>query len=203
MAILRSDGDSSDEQAGYLAEFDFLREGLRQDQRERHIFLGFALAASGTVLGLLVRRGSPLSPGEALFLIETAAGITVIAEILTVRATYGVANAGAYLRKFVEPHVTGLNFQSRHAHAHSRLHFKISSSAGLAAAYGMLTAAFVVAWLTVPTIPPAGTLRTVIVFVSALVGVWLAVRIWWASKKSPTRFERLWTAVEEAETRPS
>jgi len=80
---------------------------------------------------------------------------------------------------------------------------RISSSAGLAWAYGMLTAAFVAAWFTVSTTPPPGTWRSVVVFVSALVGVWLAVRIWWASKKSPTRFERLWTAVEEAETRPS
>jgi len=36
-----------------LAEFEFLREGMRQDQRERLAFLGFALAASSTVLGLL------------------------------------------------------------------------------------------------------------------------------------------------------
>jgi hypothetical protein len=33
-----SDGDAL--MAGYLAEFDFIREGMRQDQRERQGFLG-------------------------------------------------------------------------------------------------------------------------------------------------------------------
>jgi len=43
-----------DLEAGYLAEFDFVRERMRQDQRERQGFLGFTLAAAGLVLGLLM-----------------------------------------------------------------------------------------------------------------------------------------------------
>src|SRR4051794_14623153 len=102
----RSDGVSTtptlDE---YLAEFEFIREGMRQDQRERLAFLGFALAAGGAVLGLLVRPDKTPSSGAALFLIGIVAAITIVAEILTIRATIGVASGGAYLREFIEPHV--------------------------------------------------------------------------------------------------
>lgn len=82
-----SDTPSKEHLAAYLAEFEFIREGLRQDQRERQVFLGFALTAGGIVLGLLVRPGSNPSAGQALFLIGIVGAITVVAEILTSRSS--------------------------------------------------------------------------------------------------------------------
>lgn len=83
--------------AGYLAEFDFIREGMRQDQRERHGFLAFALAGSGLILGLLM-RSSARTAEQTCFLVGLAAIVTIVAQILTIRASQGVASAGAYLR---------------------------------------------------------------------------------------------------------
>jgi hypothetical protein len=87
-------GNKSEEgrAAGYLAEFDFIREGMRQDQRERQGFLGFALAASGLVLGLLMRSTPSRSATEACFLVGLAAVVILVAERLTIRASQGVAS---------------------------------------------------------------------------------------------------------------
>jgi hypothetical protein len=111
-----------------LAEFEFIREGLRQDQRERQVFLGLALAASGTVLGLLVRPGTVPSAHQALVLVVIAAAVTIVAEVLTMRATLGVASAGVYLRIFVEPYVDGLAFQSRNRGFLDNMDSRISAS---------------------------------------------------------------------------
>jgi hypothetical protein len=43
--------DDDDAIRGYLAEFDFIREGMRQDQRERQGFLGFASAQGPLLTG--------------------------------------------------------------------------------------------------------------------------------------------------------
>jgi hypothetical protein len=96
---------------------------MRQDQRERLAFLGFALAASSAVLGLLARDPEHLpSSSQAFVLIGIALSIAIVAEVLTVRATTGVASAGHYLRKFVEPNTSGrLQFQTRNRQFLERL----------------------------------------------------------------------------------
>src|SRR5688572_7414672 len=86
---------------------------MRGDQRERHGFLGFTLAASGLVLGLLMNSDAHRSPWQACFLVGLVAVVTLAAEQLTIRASQGVATAGAYLRLFVEPNVEGLAYQRR------------------------------------------------------------------------------------------
>lgn len=53
----------------YLAEYEFVREGVRQDQRERLAFLGFALAAGGLILGLLMRSPQGRSATQVWFLL--------------------------------------------------------------------------------------------------------------------------------------
>lgn len=129
---------------GYAMEYDFIREGMRQDQRERHGFLGFTLAAHGLILGLLMRSTPARTAMDAWFLLSLAAVVTIAAELLTIRASQGVATAGAYLRVFVEPHVGGLGYQRR-----SRdfaLRGRISSSLAFGWAYLLVTIGFVVAW---------------------------------------------------------
>ena len=143
-------GDADDVESGYLAEFDFIREGMRQDQRERHGFLGFALAASGVVLGLLIRSDPALSASRTCFLIGLAALAVLIAERLTIRASQGVASAGAYLRLFVEPRVAGLRYQRRNEAYVRHVRGTVSASLGFGYAYLGLTAAFVAAWWASP-----------------------------------------------------
>jgi hypothetical protein len=133
---------------GYLEEFRFLHEGMRQDQRERHQFLGFALAASGLVLGLVMRADPPLKPLHVFYLVGLVALVTFVAELLTLRSSQGVATAGTYLRFFVEPHVQGLAYQGRNRVFPGR--GRVSSSRSLAYAYVGLTFAFVVAWAIAP-----------------------------------------------------
>jgi hypothetical protein len=59
---------SNDPIAGYLTEHDFIGEHIRHSQRGRHGFLAFSLAATGLLLGLLMRSTPPRSPTEAYFL---------------------------------------------------------------------------------------------------------------------------------------
>src|ERR1700685_239704 len=158
---------------GLLAEFDFIREGLRQDQRERQVFLGFALAASGTVLGLLVRPSSAPSAGQALVLMLIAIVVTIIAEVLTVRATLGVASGGVYLRLFIEPCVSGLNFQTRNRLFLERMDSRISASWGFAVAYLALTAAMLLAWFTIH-LSSRRDWRSVVVLVGIAVSIGFA-----------------------------
>jgi hypothetical protein len=122
--------ESNKRVAGYLAEFDFIREGMRQDQRERQGFLGFALAASGLVLGLLMRSTPARSATQACFLVGLAAVVTLVAERLTIRASQGVASAGCYLRVFVEPHTDGLEYQGRNQAFVRKMKGSVSASRG-------------------------------------------------------------------------
>jgi len=147
---MSQDSPVDDQIAGYLKEFDFIREGMRQDQRERQGFLGFALAASGLILGLLMRSPPTRSPTEVCFLVGLAAIVTIVAEKLTIRASLGVASAGIYLRLFVEPHVQGLDFQRRHALYVSSAKGSVSASRGFGIAYAVLSVAFVLAWFAAP-----------------------------------------------------
>jgi hypothetical protein len=137
-----------DPDPGYLAEYDFIREGMRQDQRERQGFLGFTLAASGLVLGLLMDSGQQRSPGEACFLVGLVALVALVAEQLTIRASQGVATAGSYLRVFIEPYVGGLEYQGRNLRFEMK--GRVSSSRGFAYAYSAVTIAFVSAWFAAP-----------------------------------------------------
>lgn len=97
----------------YLAEYEFVREGVRQDQRERLAFLGFALAACGLILGLLMRSPHGRSATQVWFLVGLAALVALVAERLTIRASNGVLSGGTYIRFFIEPNVRGLRYQGR------------------------------------------------------------------------------------------
>jgi hypothetical protein len=184
---------------GLLAEFDFIREGLRQDQRERQVFLGFALAASGAVLGLLVRPGRVPSPNQALVFVLIAGAVTIVAEVLTIRATLGVASAGVYLRIFVEPYVDGLAFQSRNRRFLHNMDSRISASWGFAVAYLMLSFAIALAWFSVHLSSPRGVWESGVVVLAVLVSMSLTATLWWTSRYGWRRVERAWKAVADAE----
>jgi hypothetical protein len=184
---------------GLLAEFEFMREGLRQDQRERQVFLGFALAASGTLLGLLVRPATFPSANQALIFVVIAAAVTIVAEVLTMRATLGVASAGVYLRIFVEPYVDGLAFQGRNRRFLENMDSRISASWGFAIAYLMLTFALALTWFSAHLSSPRGVWQSAIVLLAAVVSLGFTVTLWWTSRYGWHRVERAWEAVAAAE----
>jgi hypothetical protein len=191
--------DEVEAQVGYLAEFDFIREGMRQDQRERQAFLGFSLAASGVILGLLMRASPARTPTQACFLVGLAAIVTIVAEELTIRASQGVASAGAYLRVFVEPHVTGLLYQGRNARYLAKAHGRTSASRGFGIAYGALSAAFVLAWFAAPVNGGRELWQTSVVSLLGLYGALRAGGLIRASYCGWPRVNEAWRAVAAEE----
>jgi hypothetical protein len=190
---------STDSVVGYLAEYDFIREGMRQDQRERQGFLGFALAASGLILGLLMRSSPPRSPTEACFLVGLTAGVTLVAERLTIRASQGVASGGAYMHLFIEPHVEGLAFQRRNRRFLHTLRGSTSASRGFAFAYFGLTIAFVLAWLAAPVHGGREAWQTGVVGLLATVSLLQAARLLWTSLRGWGKVDDAWQEIYEAE----
>lgn len=194
-----------------LAEFEFVREGMRQDQRERLVFLGFVLAASSAILGLLARDAKHLpSSSQAFVLIGIALSITIVAEILTIRATIGVASAGHYLRMFVEPNAPGLAFQTRNPQFFDQLRegsknklqgllmrASVSGSWGLAVAYGMLTAGLVGAWFTLDLSTSRGFWHSAVVAVAACVSAGLTWGLWWMASHGAGHVGDAWSAVKD------
>lgn len=201
-----------------LAEFEFLREGMRQDQRERLVFLGFALAASSTVLGLIAHNSAhPLSSSQAFVLVVIALSIAVVAEVLTIRATTGVASAGHYLREFIEPNTSGgLQFQTRNRQFLDRLQegnpgerrpkrlvrfvmrASVSGSWGLAVAYVILTAGLLAAWFIADISGSRWGWRGGTVVFGASVSFGMTWLLWWTAKHGAQHVGDAWRAVNQA-----
>ena len=139
-----------DSTAGYLAEYTFLTNGIRQNQRQRTGFFAFSLASNGVVLGILMRSTPPRTTTETTFLIALAAGVTLIAERMTISTTQAIDSATTYLRLFVEPHVEGLAFERRYRLFAQKIGAKASGAHGVTFAYFGLTAAFILAWPAAP-----------------------------------------------------
>jgi hypothetical protein len=163
--------------AGYLAEYAFITQGIRINQRERHGFLAFSLAASGLILGILMRSRPPLVATEVCFLVGLAAGMTLIAERMTIRASHAVALAAAYLRYFIEPHVEGLSFQGRFTSPLRQGWGVASASHSFAMAYAGLTAAFVLAWLAAPVEDGRQWWQTVLIGILSMVSIFQIQRL--------------------------
>jgi hypothetical protein len=193
--------DNDDAIRGYLAEFDFIREGMRQDQRERQGFLGFALAASGLILGLLMRSSPARTPAQACFLVGLAAVVTIVAEELTIRASQGVASAGAYLRLFVEPEVPGLEYQGRNVRYLRAARGATSASRGFGIAYTALSVAFVSAWFVAPVQGHGGrqAWQTLLILGLGAWSLFRAARLVYASYARWPNVDKAWEAIAAAE----
>ncbi|HEU4720312.1 MAG TPA: hypothetical protein VFS59_03035 [Gemmatimonadaceae bacterium] len=142
---------AANSEAALLAEYGFLCEAIRQSQRERVGFLGFALAASGLILGLLMKAAPARTPAQACFLVALAAMVTIVAERLTIRASNGVASSATYVRLFLEPALPGLRYQQRHDAYKRQPERSVGAARGFGIAYVALTAAFAAAWVAAPT----------------------------------------------------
>jgi hypothetical protein len=202
-----------DSQTALLAEFDFIREGMRQDQRERLAFLGFVLAATTAVLGLLVRDSKHLPSSEQAFvLIGIALLVALVGELLTIRATVGVANAGHYIRLFIEQKVPELRFQTRNSQFVSELRegqdnrgwrglmrASVSASSGLAIAYAVLTAGLLVVWFTLSLSTTRGFWRSAVVVSLACISGALIRQLWWTAHQGAKYVGEAWEAVSAGE----
>jgi hypothetical protein len=181
--------------AAYLAEYEFIREGMRQDQRERHGFLGFALAASGLILGLIMRSEPQRTASQVCFLVCLAAIVILVAERLTIRASQGVASGGAYMRLAIEPNVPGLEFQARNREFIAKVGGVVSASQGFALAYLTLTAAFVAAWVVAPVTGDRTFWHSAVIGVLALVSAKQSLRLLRSSSIEWSNVNEAWEAV--------
>lgn len=193
-----------------LAEFAFITDGMRQDQRERLAVLGFALAASSAVLGLLVRQTTkPPSSTQGFILLGIAVAITLVAELMTIRATIGVASGGHYLRLFIESEVPELRFQTRRPHflaalgaqtakrlPRSLLRSSVHAASGFAIAYGVLTVGLEIAWFSVDLSTTRGLWQSILLVGAGCVNVGLAAQLWWWAANSGAHYlRRAWENV--------
>jgi hypothetical protein len=187
----------TDPAPGYALEFEFIHEGMRQDQRERHGFLGFTLAANGLILGLLMRSTPARTTKEACFLLALAAVVTIVAELLTIRASQGVATAGAYLRVFIEPHVDGLGYQRRNEDFDMK--GRVSSSRGFGSAYLLVSVGAGFAWFEAPVTGGRTFWETAIIVGLSTTSVLLAGWLLWASVRGWGKVDDAWTKVDDSE----
>jgi hypothetical protein len=208
----RSPGDQEEGNSrpteALLAEFAFITDGIRQDQRERLAILGFTLAANSAILGLLAHQATNrLSASQALILLGIALAIIFVADVMTIRATIGVASAGHYLRLFVEPKVPGLYFQTRHPRFLEALRWQgrfvpgtfirssVHTASGLAVAYGVLAAGLVGTWFSVDVSTHHESWQDAIVIVAGCVNFTLAAGLWWTAHKGARRIGQAWEDV--------
>jgi len=194
-----------------LAEFAFITGGMRQDQRERLAVLGFALAASSAVLGLLVRQTKPPSSAQGFILIGIALAITLVAELMTIRATIGVASGGHYLRLFIESEIPELRFQTRRPRflaalgaqttkrlPRSLIRSSVHAASAFAIAYGVLTVGLLIAWFSVDLSTARGLWKTILLVGGGCVNIGLAAQLWWWAANSGARYlKRAWEEVAE------
>jgi hypothetical protein len=191
----------SDSVAGYLAEHYQLGEYIRHTRRERDGYLAFSLAGSGLVLGLLMRSRPPRSCTEACFLVGLAAGVALVAERMTIRATRGLGNVIPYLRIFVEPEIEGLGFNGRYASFRRDVRHQASTAGGLSFAYLGLTAAFLLAWFAAPVEDGRQWWQTAVVGALTVASLVQIANLRWLTMFGAKGADERWAAIQEQERR--
>lgn len=187
-------------QEGRLAELAFLQEGLRQNQRERQVFLGFAITATATLLGLLLHGHPDPSRSESFILVALTGLIIVVAEFLTIRSTIGVRSGAAYIRLFIEPHIPGTGYETRLATFAKKSPRLTGAALGLGVAYAALASAPPYAWFEIAQHRTATLTAIVLLIAVAALALALDLVFGWlsASDKATTTWEAI-AAAEGAE----
>jgi len=100
-----------------IEEYKSLRQEIMSRQNARLLILGFTIAAIGTILGLTLQEEISLGLNYYAFALITFAIVIVIAAlILTIHHTQQIEVIAAYIRKFIEPKVIGLDWETNWIH---------------------------------------------------------------------------------------
>lgn len=106
-----SDSTEADNLQSAMADLEFVRDGLRTDQRDRAVYIGFAVAATIGFGSMLLRTDFDRSSQPAVVCASLAV-IILTTLALTIRATWDAMRAGAYIRVLIEPRFPGLRHAS-------------------------------------------------------------------------------------------
>jgi hypothetical protein len=141
----------NDDQGHLIEEYKLLREEIMRRQYARLVVLGFTVAGIGTVIGLTLGNNSVAVQGlnyYALALISFALAMLTAALLLTIHHTQQIDIISAYIRKYIEPKVSGIQWESRWTRYRESMHsnpkacgLPLGTSKPLAFYYGFLTAA--------------------------------------------------------------
>ncbi len=105
-----------------LEEYKTLREEIMRTTRDRQIVLGFTITGVGTILGLILKHPQQTRDSMTglqglnwyvLALTSFALLMLIAALLLTKRHTQSIDRISAYIRKFIESNVEGLNWETR------------------------------------------------------------------------------------------
>ena len=103
--------------APLLEEYNSLRAEIMKRQDARLYIAGFTMAAIGTILGLTLREGYSPIGHDSNYYIAALVSFALIALnaalILTIQYTQQIDIISAYIRKFIEPKITGMGWETR------------------------------------------------------------------------------------------
>lgn len=101
---------------GLIEEYKSLREEIARRQDARLLVLGFTVTGIGTMIGLTLNDGSVVVQGlnyYAFALISFALVMLIVSLLLTIQHTQQIAVISTYIRRFIEPNINGIRWESR------------------------------------------------------------------------------------------
>lgn len=131
-----------------IEEYKSLRQEIMSRQNARLLILGFTVTVIGTILGLTLREEISFRQNfnhYAFALIAFAIAVIITALVLTIHHTQQIDVISGYIRRFIEPNVEGLCWETRWTRYRESMRSKRSSalplgtSKPLAVFYGVLT----------------------------------------------------------------
>ncbi len=101
---------------GVLEEYKSLRNEIMRRQDARLLVLGFTVTGVGTLMGLTLGGGQIRAQEMnyyAFGLIGFGLVMVMAALVLTIHQTQSIDPISAYIRRFIEPNLTGIRWESR------------------------------------------------------------------------------------------
>jgi hypothetical protein len=116
----KSKNNNSDEKDGILAEYKTLRDEIISAKGRRLQTVSLTVGAVGAILSIIAGAvlGSDIPSIETRFAISIGGGIALYgvlipSEIMTTHLQQTIQRIGSYIRVFIEPKVSGLNWENR------------------------------------------------------------------------------------------
>ena len=100
---------------GLLEEYRQLKQEIFNAQAIRYTILGFTVAATGTILGLIAKElASPEATRTfAAVFVSFGLGLLIAAQLLTIHFSHWIIIAARYIREFIERRVPGIQWETR------------------------------------------------------------------------------------------